>query len=197
MRLTATHSYWLDPSLSLIDKQLCPSKAIYRDSMSGLDGLGFAANVFGVVDLSSKLLASFAFYLRDVKNAQDDRARLMQEVTQFYILSTRIKELLDSPQGAQLKSSRALALVLADSKSLLQELDDKLAPAAGASSSRGVTLATAVLWPFQRNGVNSKIALLENFRTKAESALQIDTACVSPPLSASSQTLIVVLVLSS
>ncbi|KAJ6788154.1 hypothetical protein PWT90_03255 [Aphanocladium album] len=148
--------------------------------MSSLDTLGVVANVFGVADLSSKLLSTFAFYVRDVKNAQDERARLMQEVLQFHLLCDKIKALLDSPQGAALKSSQALALAIADCERLLQELDGKLNPTAGSSSSsrRGATIATAVLWPFQRRDVDDKIKQLESYRAKAESALQIDQTTV-------------------
>ncbi|KAJ3489907.1 hypothetical protein NLG97_g5890 [Lecanicillium saksenae] len=143
-------------------------------SGSGLDNLGIVANVLGVADVSAKLLTSLAFYVRDVKNAHDDRARLMNEVLQSHLLCDRIKTLIDSPQGAALKSSKPLAAAIADCDAILRKLDDKLDPGDATPSRRGAAVLSALLWPFQRREVDGKIQQLESCRTRAESALQID-----------------------
>lgn len=46
-----------------------------------LEGLGVAANVFAVVDMSVKVIDWCARYARDVSSAKEDKTRLMNELT--------------------------------------------------------------------------------------------------------------------
>ena len=63
-----------------------------------------------VADLSLQLIGLCARYLVDVKNAEDDRVRLSNEVTCLYETVSRIQGLLDGPHGPRLKASQQLRL---------------------------------------------------------------------------------------
>ena len=52
-----------------------------------MEGLGVAANVIAVVDISSKLVGWCVQYAQDVTNAKDEKARLSQAVTYLNLIS--------------------------------------------------------------------------------------------------------------
>ncbi|KAJ4264710.1 hypothetical protein NW764_015795 [Fusarium oxysporum] len=104
-----------------------------------LEGLGIATNVIAVVDLSAKLVGWCARYdqdvkpakndkndktplAQDVKPAKNDKTPLSREATRLNLASRDARDLLNGPQGARLKASKALFLAMADSKSQLQRV---------------------------------------------------------------------------
>lgn len=135
-----------------------------------LEGLGIAANVIAVVDLSAKLIGWCAQYARDVKQAKDDKARLLQEVTRLHSASKDVRDLLKGPQGARLKASNALFLATTDSGSQLRYVEKQLSSMQGLHKAR----FDALKWPFRSKEVDAIIQDLRRCREAISSALQID-----------------------
>ncbi|KAH7202690.1 uncharacterized protein BKA55DRAFT_600552 [Fusarium redolens] len=75
-----------------------------------LEGLGIAANVLGVVDISAKVIDWCVRYAQDVLHAKEDKKRLVDEVTRLNLASVNACELLRGPHGLRLKASYALYL---------------------------------------------------------------------------------------
>ncbi|KEY74865.1 hypothetical protein S7711_09809 [Stachybotrys chartarum IBT 7711] len=99
------------------------------------EGLGIAASVIAVVDLSAKIGSLYSQYIKAVKNAKDDVARLLQEVTNLNIMTADINKSLNGPDSTRLRSSHRLGTAVKDSlaklRTLKQELEkakDKLRP---------------------------------------------------------------------
>ncbi|KAJ3496631.1 hypothetical protein NLG97_g2518 [Lecanicillium saksenae] len=140
--------------------------------MSAFDSLGIVANVFAVVDLSTKVIGLCAQYARDVKNKDNDKARLLCEVTALYYVCDKVKTVLDSPQGGQLKVSRELPGVMAMSQALLRQLYSKLATDPSQFGARQVL--TTLHWPLQKKDVERIIRELRQCKEMARLALQVD-----------------------
>lgn len=148
--------------------------------MSGLDGLGIVANVFAVVDLSAKVIGLCAQYARDVKSKDNDKARLLCEVTALFYVCDKIKSVIDGPQGSQLKVSRDLPGVMATSQSLLRQLHNKLATDPLQFGTR--QMLSTLHWPFQKKDVERIIKELRQCKDMARFALQVDQTYVSSAL---------------
>ncbi|KAJ9419620.1 hypothetical protein QL093DRAFT_1456893 [Fusarium oxysporum] len=91
-----------------------------------MEGLGVAANIIAVVDLSVKVIGWCAQYAQDIKNAENDKARLSQEVTHLNVASQNARDLLEGSQSTRLKASKALSLAVEESKSQLLQLEELL-----------------------------------------------------------------------
>ncbi|CAH0019226.1 unnamed protein product [Clonostachys rhizophaga] len=55
--------------------------------MSGLEGLGLAANIIAVIDLSAKVISWCSQYSKDVKNARNDIEQPQQETHRLYFMA--------------------------------------------------------------------------------------------------------------
>lgn len=97
-----------------------------------MEGLGVAANVIAVVDLSVKVASLCLQYAKDVKNAADDVTRLREEVTNLERITKQVQGLLKGPNGGKLENSQRLDDALQRSRSHLQGLDQRLNPSLSA-----------------------------------------------------------------
>ena len=75
-----------------------------------MEGLGIAANVIAVIDLSVKVADWCVEYCKSVKNAKDDIVRFRLEVIGLQTAANGVKELLAGPSGERLKTSTAMQL---------------------------------------------------------------------------------------
>ncbi|KAK5994047.1 Vegetative incompatibility HET-E-1-like protein [Cladobotryum mycophilum] len=91
-----------------------------------MDGSGI--NISNIVQLSGKTIGICVQYVRDVKNAQDAKARLVQEVSRLDIALKYAQDMLEGPQGTYLKASKPLLSAIEQSKSGLQQLYKVLSP---------------------------------------------------------------------
>ncbi|KAH8747606.1 hypothetical protein F5883DRAFT_509598 [Diaporthe sp. PMI_573] len=73
-----------------------------------MEGLGVAASVIAVVELSAKIASICSQYIKDVKNAENDVRRLLQEVNSLGAIAGYINRLLRGPNAARLESSQKL-----------------------------------------------------------------------------------------
>ncbi|KAG7409417.1 hypothetical protein Forpe1208_v011788 [Fusarium oxysporum f. sp. rapae] len=74
-----------------------------------MEGLGLAANVIAVVDISVKVLQVCSQYAKDVKNAAAEIQQLRQEGASLHDTATKVHTLIQSPQGTKLKASQDFA----------------------------------------------------------------------------------------
>ncbi|CAG1992151.1 unnamed protein product [Fusarium graminearum] len=132
--------------------------------MSGLEGLGIAASVITVADLSLKVISSCSKYAQDVKSSKDDRARLLQSVTALYLESDKVRDLL-STKGFKLRASRQLYNEIGSSEVQLRELEKQL------SQSR-----SSLKWPLRKDKLESAIYCIEKSTKTMVDMLQIDMA---------------------
>ncbi|KAI7771119.1 hypothetical protein LZL87_013446 [Fusarium oxysporum] len=139
-----------------------------------LEGIGIAANIIAVVDLSAKVIGWCARYAQDVKHAKEDKARLSREVTRLHLELQNARDLLNGTQSLRLKASHAVFLATADSESQLRYLEKSLA----FSQQSGKIRLDALKWPFQSKEVDVIAQALRRCTKAIHSALQIDQTSI-------------------
>ncbi|KAG7427685.1 Vegetative incompatibility protein HET-E-1 [Fusarium oxysporum f. sp. raphani] len=138
-----------------------------------MEGLGVAANVIAVVDISFKLAEWCVQYAHDVKNAQKDIEKLQREVVNFQVAIGQVKSLIEGPGGQALQASRQLGSAIEDARSTLEELERKLQPSTGRKAMSRVGWR-ALKWPFSSKAVEETIQHLARSRDNISFALNTD-----------------------
>ncbi|KAF5011390.1 hypothetical protein FDECE_2493 [Fusarium decemcellulare] len=117
--------------------------------MSGLEGLGVAANVIAVVDLSLKVILWCAKYAQDAKKAKGSQVQLPLATPKLHFQSEVLRCLLnDDRNRAKLQASSRLAHTMEGSQIKLKELQAQL-------SNRST--GSGLKWPLQKQDVESAI----------------------------------------
>ncbi|KAH7118230.1 hypothetical protein B0J13DRAFT_486896 [Dactylonectria estremocensis] len=138
-----------------------------------MEGLGVAANVIAVVDLSVKVGSLCLQYAKDVKNAAADIDRLHEEVTNLQRVTKQVQGLLEGPNRAKLENSQSLDNTLKRSRSHLEGLEGRLKPEPARKAMRKLGLR-AFKWPFQREEVERLILELQQRSQTISWTLQVD-----------------------
>lgn len=141
--------------------------------LTAMEGLGVAANVIAVIDLTVKVASLCLQYAKDVKNAADDIHRLHEEVTNLERVTKQVEGLLKGPNGMKLQNSQILDDALKRSRSHLEELDQKLKTNPGRKAMRRIGLR-AFKWPFQREEAERLILELRQRSQTMSWTLQVD-----------------------
>ncbi|KAM6508444.1 hypothetical protein FALCPG4_018299 [Fusarium falciforme] len=115
--------------------------------------------------------------LGDIRNAENDKARLLQEVTRLNVASQNARDLLEGSQSARLKASKALSLAIEEGKSQLRQMEELL-PTGRESRAASGTSFHALKWPFQRKDVEAIVQDLRRCTQAIDSALQIDQTAI-------------------
>ncbi|KAI9782331.1 MAG: hypothetical protein M1839_005204 [Geoglossum umbratile] len=138
-----------------------------------MEGVGAAASVIAVVELSAKIASLCVQYSLAVKHAKTDIERLRGEVHSVTDLLQRVEQLLQRPDNTQLSASQKLRAALRDCFLQLTELKTKLDPGKTrkAMSNFGIR---ALKWPFQSKDVEKIIHDLERCKQTISLALQVD-----------------------
>ena len=138
-----------------------------------MDGVGAAASVIAVVELSAKIALLCVQYSLNVKHAKTDIERLRGEVNSVTDLLRRVEQLLQGPDNTQLTTSQKLRDALRDCSLRLTELKTKLDPGKTrkAMSNFGIR---ALKWPFESKEVEKIINDLERCKQTISLALQVD-----------------------
>ncbi|KAJ3469714.1 hypothetical protein MRS44_003779 [Fusarium solani] len=139
-----------------------------------LEGLGIAANVFAVVDMSAKVIGWCAQYAQDVSHAKEDKKRLSEEVTRLNLASVNVRELLRGPHGSRLKASQALFLATVHGQSQLRHIETRLAGQRG----QNTTSFKALKWPFQSKDLQLILQDLQRCTKAIYSALEADQTSI-------------------
>ncbi|KFA45493.1 hypothetical protein S40293_10283, partial [Stachybotrys chartarum IBT 40293] len=145
------------------------------------EGLGVAASVIAVVQLSATIGSLCSRYIKDVKNAGDDIRRLLQEVTNLKDTTENISESLNGPDSARLKTSKKLESAIEQSLARLRDLGQKLDKLKQKLHSEGTqskikryVIFHTLRWPFSSKEVEKAIQDLAHYREVLSLALQHD-----------------------
>lgn len=138
-----------------------------------MEGLGIAANVIAIVDLSAKVATLCVDYSKGVKNAKDDIARLRVEVAGLQTAAAGVSELLMGPSGERLKASQQLYNTVRRSESQLQAVYERLRPKSGREALARFGLR-AFKWPLQSKEVEEIVLDIGRHAQAMNLALQVD-----------------------
>jgi Fungal N-terminal domain of STAND proteins len=138
-----------------------------------MEGLGVAASVIAVIELSAKITSVCVQYSRGVKHAAEDIDRLQDEVKSLQDVLQNVKQLLDGPNGARLSASPRLSKEIDGCVSELTTLDQILNPSKSRKAMSRVGFR-ALKWPFESKAVNEIISRLERCKQLVSLALQVD-----------------------
>lgn len=139
-----------------------------------MEGLGVAASVVAVVDLSAKIATLCVQYSIAVKHAKADIERLGGEVNGLTDLLRSVDGLLEKPDNNQLLNSQKLSDAVKDCFSQLAWLNTKLDAGKTRKTMSRIVGIRALKWPFESKGVEKVINGLERCKQTISLALQVD-----------------------
>lgn len=146
-----------------------------------MEGLGAAANVIAVIDLSAKVASLCLQYSRAVKNAKSSIQRLLNELGMLKVTLQGARQLLESPDGGRLQTSQRLRDGLSGCEIQLKELERQLDDTLNVGRWQKKMSrfgCRALKWPFGSKDVNDIIATFERQRNTLSMALIIDQTYV-------------------
>ncbi|OAQ62508.1 vegetative incompatibility protein HET-E-1 [Purpureocillium lilacinum] len=143
-----------------------------------MEGLGVAASVIAVVELSAKVASLCLEYSKGVKNAKDDIARLRTEVVGLQSAAKSVDELLIGPSGERLKASQQLRNTVRESQAQLRTLHERLRPKTAREALTRLRLR-ALKWPFENSEVEKVIQDITRCTQAINLALQVDQTYVT------------------
>lgn len=138
-----------------------------------MEGLGVAASVITVIELSAKIASVCVQYSRGVRHAAEDIDRLQHEVKSLQDMLQNVKQLLDGPNGPRFSASLRLSKEIDGCASELTTLDQRLNPSKSRKAMSRVGFR-ALKWPFESKAVNEIIGRLERRKQLVSLALQVD-----------------------
>lgn len=148
---------------------------------STMEGLGAAANVITVIELSAKIVSLCLEYSSAVKSAKSDIQRLIDELYTLKITLEGARQLLESPDGGRLRTSQRLRDGLSGCETQLRELERQLKDTLNVGRQQKAMNRLgfrALKWPFESKNVNDVIAIFERQRNTLSTALTIDQTYV-------------------
>ncbi|RYP75597.1 hypothetical protein DL771_002297 [Monosporascus sp. 5C6A] len=138
-----------------------------------MEGLGIAANVIAVADLSAKVATLCFQYSIAVAGARGDITRLQNQVNQLGVALRRAKQLVEGPNSRPLAASGELADTLQECTDELRRVQDKLEPGTTRKAMRRFGLR-ALKWPFCSKDIESVVTNLKRCEQTILLGLQID-----------------------
>jgi hypothetical protein len=137
------------------------------------EGLGLAASVIAVIDLSAKVASRCTEYYAKVKNARDDIERLQRETQGLKATLERVQSLCDGPNDVRLQESQSLCDGVKDCNKQLAQLKTKLEP-----RTRNKLMSRygmrALRWPLKSDEVDGIMKILGNCKDNISFSLQVD-----------------------
>ncbi|RSM00386.1 hypothetical protein CEP52_009131 [Fusarium oligoseptatum] len=144
-----------------------------------MEGLGAAASVIAVIDMSAKVAALCTDYFNAVKNARSDIGRLQSELASLNVVLTGAERLVKGSGGNNLETTQQLETALDGASSQLKQLTTKLEGKQGKAHKAMSRLGfRAFKWPFERSEVDGIIRGLEKSRDDISMALAIDSTAL-------------------
>jgi hypothetical protein len=142
-----------------------------------MEGLGVAASLIAVVDLSAKVAQWCIRYSLEVKDAKSDILRVQKEVNNLEKVISDVQHLVSNPNGASLSASEKLLDAVNDCFMQLKTLEEELDPGKTPKAMRRLGLQ-ALKWPFKSKLVDKVIRELERCKGTILLALQVDQTYV-------------------
>lgn len=137
-----------------------------------MDGLSAAASVIAVVDVSAKVLILCSQYYKAVASARADIGRLQGQVQGIKTTLDHARDLIESPQGVSLSTSRDLEKQLGECKAILERLHDELQTSA--HKAKHLAWIRSLKWPFSSKQVLATIESLERHHRQIMDGLLVD-----------------------
>lgn len=144
-----------------------------------MEGVGCAASIIAVIELSARVASLCIQYSSAVKNARSDIERLKGELGRLRTTLHGARELLESPNGVRLRTSYRLWGGINDCFSQLTQLQLKLEKKLNHGSAHGLMSRLgfrSLKWPFESKEIDTIIKNLERYRDTLSLGLVIDQA---------------------
>ncbi|KAH0543088.1 hypothetical protein FGG08_002602 [Glutinoglossum americanum] len=134
-------------------------------------GLGEAASIIAVIQISERILSLCWKYYSGVRNAEGDVKRLCDKVTALSSILKALQALADDPRATRLPTLdvRQIEQCLSE----LEELRGRLDPG------KVRRLGRRFKWPFTKEDVDKKVAILEQHQATFNFALTVDQTALS------------------
>ncbi|KAJ4175527.1 hypothetical protein NW767_014659 [Fusarium falciforme] len=141
-----------------------------------MEGLGVAANIIAVVDLSAKVATLCLQYSKEVSSARADIERLRTQVEHLAITLQAAQRLVEGTKGQSLLTSQELVDSFRNCIADLERLEKKLGPNAARPRMRRFGFR-ALKWPFNSKEIDQLLASLDRHEKTMLLGLQIDQTC--------------------
>ena len=138
-------------------------------------GLGEAASIITIIQITEKILSLHEKYYSGIKKARRDMERLRDEVTSFHNVLMKVQELADGPKAIRLPASNSLAGGIQQGASELEDLRNRLDLGQGRRAMRRLGLR-ALKWPFTSKEVDKHVEMLGRHKATFTLALTTDQA---------------------
>ncbi|RGP69012.1 kinesin light chain 3 [Fusarium sporotrichioides] len=138
-----------------------------------MEGLGVAASIIAVVDLSTKVATLCSQYSKDVSSARADIERIRQQVEQLTTALQATQRLVEGNKGSSLSASQGLLGSFRSCIADLERLEKKLDPNPIRTAMRRYGIR-ALKWPFNRKEVDQLLAGLDRHEKTILLGLQVD-----------------------
>jgi predicted nucleic acid-binding Zn-ribbon protein len=136
-------------------------------------GIGEAASVIAVIDLSAKVASLCFQYLREVRGAKEEIMSLQEELGNLQDVLKQLKNFPSQPNSAKLSTQPGIKSALGAIEDQLQDLDKKLDIEKSRNPLKRYGLR-ALKWPFESRSVEKIVAHLEHHKSAIILALQVD-----------------------
>ena len=139
-----------------------------------MEGLGAAATVSAVVELSVKVASLCLDYAVAVQDAKTDIIRLQTKLKELEEVAKDVHQLIDGPRGGgKLSTSQKLKQAALGCHTQIKAIEKRLDPGRGRKAMSRFGLR-ALKWPFESKEVDKIISDLENCNAAIGLALQVD-----------------------
>ncbi|KAJ0335221.1 hypothetical protein COL922a_009554 [Colletotrichum nupharicola] len=142
-----------------------------------MEGVGVAANVIAVVDLSAKVASLCFQYSKEVASAQADIQRLRTQVEHLENVLRATQSLVEGSKGQPLLKSQELVGSIRNCIANLKRLETKLNPNPARTAMRRLGLQ-ALKWPFSSKEVNQVLSSLKQHKETIRFRLQINQTSI-------------------
>ena len=118
-------------------------------------GIGEAASVIAVIQITQSVFELCSDYYGAVKNAENETRRLQNELTGLREVLAKVQRLFEDPKNKQFQISREFNQALEECRSLVDELKNRLETKKDRFFARLVH--RGLQWPFTKKELNVKI----------------------------------------
>jgi hypothetical protein len=147
-----------------------------------MEGIGIAANIIAVVDLSAKVATLCFQYSKDVSSAREDIDRLRKQVEHLAAALRATQRLVEGTKGLSLSTSQELVGSFRSCIVDLGRLEKKLDPSPLRTTMRRYGIR-ALKWPFNSKEVDQLLASLDRYERTILLGLQVDQTCAHRQIS--------------
>ncbi|KAH8588534.1 vegetative incompatibility protein HET-E-1 [Bisporella sp. PMI_857] len=147
------------------------ARTISQAAAKTMAGIGEAASIIAVIDLSAKVASICFQYSREVAGAKNEILSLQAELSGLQDVLEKLKHLLEQPDSAKLSALPEINHALDAAENQLKELDKKLDIEKSRNPLKRYGLR-ALKWPFESNDVRKIIDRLERFKSTISLAFQ-------------------------